>query len=141
MSASGKPEGNVLGFDFGLKHIGVAVGQTLTRQARGITTLRAKQGRPQWHEVSRLIDDYQPFCLIVGHPLHMDGGQSDMANLAEAFARQLTQKFAIPVQLADERLTSFAAQDLLEDAKARGLGANDHEVAACLITEQFLSEN
>lgn len=137
-------DGNILAFDFGLRFIGVAVGQTLTGTARGLTTLAAKQGKPQWHQVRTLVDDYQPVCLVVGHPLHMDGERSDMSHLAEQFAARLQEKYKINVILQDERLTSFSAERELSNARASGHGGRgktDHEVAACMIAEQYLTNS
>ena len=134
-------QGNVLAFDYGLRHIGVAVGQTLTGQARGVATLRAKQGKVRWQEIEQLIEEYSPLCVVVGFPLNMDGSTSDMSSLAEQFAQQFTRRYALPSYMQDERLTSYVAQDMLADARALGLGKNDHEIAACLIAQQYLNES
>lgn len=134
-------QGNVLAFDYGLRHIGVAVAQTLTRQARGVTTLSAKQGKVRWREVNVLVEDFKPYCVVVGLPLNMDGTTSELTSLARAFAQQLGRRFDLPAHMQDERLTSVEAQHMMADAKALGLGATDHELAACLIAEQFLNEN
>ena len=134
----------VMAFDFGLRYIGVAIGQPLTRQARGLATLMAKQGKPSWHELKALIEEYAPGCLIVGEPLHMDGESSQMSMAAQQFATILAKRYKIETVLTDERLTSRAAADLLEDAQALGTAKTIHEISACLIAEQYLrsvSEN
>lgn len=63
----------LLGFDFGMKRIGVAVGQTVTKTARPLTVIQAAQGIPQWDALSKLIKTWQPDALVVGIPLNMDG--------------------------------------------------------------------
>ena len=65
-------DGYVLGIDFGLKHMGIAVGQTVTRTASGLTTLQARNGKPNWSEIDQLVVQYRPIALVVGLPLNMD---------------------------------------------------------------------
>ena len=124
--------GCVLAFDFGLKHIGVAVGQTVTAGASPLTTLHARDGRPDWAQVDALIDEWRPIRLLVGLPLNMDDTESGMCQRARRFADDLAKRAAVPVTLVDERLTSFAVRDV-----ARGDGA--HAAAAVLIAESWLN--
>lgn len=100
----------VLGFDYGLRQIGVAVGQGITRQARELCVLKAKDGIPQWQQIAQLLKEWQPDVILVGLPLNMDGTASDMSNRAEKFARRLYGRFQLPVYTHDERLTSFEAK-------------------------------
>ena len=130
----------VLAFDFGLRYIGVAVANSLTGQARGIATVIAKDGKPKWRDITPLVEEYAPDVLVIGNPLHMSGEASDMSALAQGFATQLAQRFGLDVNMQDERLTSRIAQETLADAQALGLGKTDHEVAACLIAEQYLAQ-
>ena len=132
--------GYVIGFDFGLKYIGVALGQSLTGTARGIATLSALEGRPRWADVKKLLGAYQPKTAIVGLPLNMDGSESDMAARARVFAEQLERNTGLTVQVHDERLTSRAAKHEFEQAKALGRADTEHELAACLIVESWLAE-
>ena len=125
--------GYVVGFDFGLKHIGVAVGQTITQTANGQTTISAKNGKPNWLKLDELLQQYRPVALVVGLPLNMDGSESDMSKQATAFAGKLASRIDTPVYLADERLSSWAVKD--DDAS----GADIHARSACLIAETFLS--
>ena len=128
----------VLAFDFGLKYTGVAVGQTITKTAKGATTLRCKDGQPRWHEVATLVERYTPRKLIVGLPLNMDGSDSDMSARAREFAAKLGNRFNLDVDLQDERLTSRSAQDGLTEAIQQGLVKTDHELAAVIIAEDWL---
>ena len=98
----------ILAFDFGLKHIGVAVGQTVTRTASPIDTLAARDGKLAWENVASLIDDWSPTALIVGLPLNMDGTESDMSSRARPFAQRLNELPAVgPV---DHRVAATGAE-------------------------------
>ena len=127
-------DGYVLGIDFGLKHIGIAVGQTVTRTANGLTTLQARNGRPNWSEVDQLVAQYRPIALVVGLPLNMDGSGSDMSERADTFARHVARHTLLPTYLADERLSSWAVKD------NQGLSADIHARSACLIAQAYLSD-
>ena len=122
----------VLAFDFGLRNIGVATGQTITRTASEVTTLRARDGVPDWPSVEALIRQWQPDVLLVGLPLNMDATMSEMAKRATRFAKRLRARAGIAVELVDERLTSFEARGLSNDLDTR------HAVAARLIAESYL---
>lgn len=129
----------VLTFDFGLVATGVAVGQTVTGTARGLTTLGMKNGNPRWREIEKLIDDYAPSLLLVGLPVHMDGEESDMSARARMFAAKLSSRSGLPAQMWDERLTSKAAAEGFEAARESGLVQTDHELAACIIFSDWFA--
>ena len=69
------PSSSVLGFDFGTKRIGVAVGQTITCTANPLATVRASDGRPDWSAINALIDVWTPAAIVVGMPVNMDGSE------------------------------------------------------------------
>ena len=73
----------LLGFDYGTKQIGVAVGQAITGQARELCVLKAQNGVPDWQKVEALIKEWQPDAIVVGLPLNMDGTKSEMSERAE----------------------------------------------------------
>lgn len=134
-----------LGFDYGLRRIGVAVGDTLTRMARPLPTLN-NHHTPDWDAVAKTLDQWRPTACIVGLPLDMDGQHQTITTQAEVFASQLRQRYGVPVFLCDERLSSRAADDEIRSARANGRmkrrsrkGDRDG-VAARLILEQFLCE-
>lgn len=104
----------VLGFDFGMKRIGVAVGQTITQTARPLVILKAIDGVPVWLEVEKLIQDWQADALIVGLPLNMDDSPQPISFCAKRFANKLNAKFKLPVHLVDERLSTRAARQIAE---------------------------
>ncbi|XOV83738.1 MAG: Holliday junction resolvase RuvX [bacterium] len=130
----------VLAFDFGLRHIGVAVGQSLTGSARGAGTLAARQGKPNWRDVDEVIAQYRPHQLLVGHPLNMDNSRNDITEAATRFAARLAAHSGLPTELHDERLTTRMAKSALAEAKAMGQAKTDHELAACLILQSWLNE-
>ena len=99
-----------MAFDFGLRQIGVAVGNCSLFTTQPLTVLRARDGQPQWDSVAQLIGDWQPDLLLVGDPLNMDGSSGDMAARARRFSRRLHGRFGLPVAMADERLTSFSVK-------------------------------
>jgi putative holliday junction resolvase len=124
----------VVGFDFGLKHIGIAVGQSVTRTATPVGVVRARDGRPDWDALEAILLQWRPDVLVVGLPLNMDGSASEMSERAEKFAARLRQRYRLPVEMADERLTSFEARIGGDDP------ADSHAVAARLIAESWLAQ-
>jgi putative Holliday junction resolvase len=102
-----------LGFDFGMKNIGVAVGQELTKTANPLTVIKAREGIPNWDQIKTLIDQWSPQLLVVGLPLNMDGSEQEMTAAARRFGNRLNGRFHIPVDWQDERLTTFEALDQL----------------------------
>lgn len=123
--------GYVLAFDFGLRHIGVASGQTVTGTATPLTTLRARRGKPDWAAVAELVASWRPLCLLVGLPLNMDDSESEMSERARAFAAALERRTGIPCRLVDERLSSRAAREF----------GGEHAAAAALIAETWLNRS
>ncbi|GGK02947.1 Holliday junction resolvase RuvX [Pseudomonas matsuisoli] len=133
----------LLGFDYGTKQIGVAVGQAVTGQARELCVLKAQNGVPDWSRVEALIAEWQPDAVVVGLPLNMDGTRSDMSDRAEKFARRLNGRFNLPAFTHDERLTTFEAKGHRMAQGQRG-GYRDRPVdalAAALLLEGWLEHH
>ncbi len=105
----------LLGFDFGLKHIGVAVGQTLTRTAQPLTSIKAQAGIPRWSDIDQLIKTWRPHALVVGIPYHMNGAEQPLTHAACQFAATLEQHYQLPVHHMDERLSTVEARAQLYD--------------------------
>lgn len=105
----------LLGFDYGLKRIGVAVGQELTGTATALATIRATDGKPDWDTITRLIKQWQPDELIVGLPLNMDGTFHDLSYKAQRFGNQLHGRYNLPAHFMDERLSSLEAERQLKN--------------------------
>jgi putative Holliday junction resolvase len=112
--------GTILAFDFGLRQIGVAVGNSVTGTSQALTTLAARDGTPDWAAVTGLVTEWQPGLLVVGLPLNMDDSESEMSALARRFGRRLEGRYQLPVTWVDERLSSFEAKRQLRDAGHRG---------------------
>lgn len=111
---------SVLAFDFGLVQIGVAVGNTLLRSTQPLAILRAKEGLPDWRAVEQLVREWQPDLLVVGDPLNMDGSASELCERARKFARRLHGRLGLPVEMVDERLTSFEAKQISRERGHKG---------------------
>ena len=128
----------LLAFDYGEKHIGVAVGQTLTGTANPLESIRVTRSHPDWAAISRIVNTWQPDALVVGLPLNMDGTEQTLTRRARRFANQLLGRYRLPMHLVDERLTTREARNRL--ACAGRAGADDHPVAAQIILESWLNE-
>lgn len=131
--------GAVLGFDFGTRKIGVAVGQTVTGTATPLATLPTRDEAPDWAAIGRLVADWQPEALVVGLPLEMNDTEAPVAARARRFARQLEGRYRLPVHLADERLTTREAKRQLGRDGIRSTVPVD-AVAARLILETWLND-
>ena len=132
----------VLGFDFGMRHIGVAVGQCITQTASPVTALKAQDGIPNWDHIRTLIDEWAADGLIVGVPYNMDGSDQPITLAARKFARRLQAHFQLPIYYVDERLTTFAANQLLT-GRGKLAGKTEHadSIAAKIIVESWLAEH
>jgi len=135
-------EGIVLGFDFGTKKIGVAVGQTVTKTANPLGLLRANQGEPVWASVKKIIDEWQPIALVVGIPINMDGTRQRVTHQAEHFVEELKSRFHLPVYGIDERLTTVEARDrIFQEQGYKGLQKTAIDaIAAKIILEAWLQK-
>ncbi|MGH1487348.1 MAG: Holliday junction resolvase RuvX [Cellvibrionaceae bacterium] len=106
-----------LAFDYGLRSIGVAYGQSLTGTARPLQALKAKDGIPDWTIIEALIKEWKPNLLVIGLPLNMDDSESELSKRARKFGNRLHGRFNIKIAFMDERLSSFEAK---QDAKEKG---------------------
>ncbi len=134
----------VIGFDYGKKHTGVAYGQTLTKLATPLTTIKAtKDAKPPFEDIKEIINKWSPEALIVGIPLNMDGSEQDMTILAKKFAKQLKEKFNLPIFEIDERLTTWEAKNNLgihyKGATSKEDQKKVNAEAAAILVEQWLT--
>lgn len=125
-------EGTVLAFDFGLKRIGVAVGNTFLRQAEAISIIHAPTNDGKFADITKLIEQWQPVLCVVGLPMHPDGADNEMTQRCKRFANQLHGRFNIPAVLVDERYSSAVLSN------SRGEFIDDD--AAALILQQYFDE-
>lgn len=110
----------VLAFDFGLKRIGIAGGDTLTRSAAPLATVAHHSHGPDWPAIEREIARYGPGLLLVGAPYNDDGSPGSIAAAADAFAQSLAERTGLAVARVDERYTSTAAHSRLREQRAAG---------------------
>jgi putative Holliday junction resolvase len=135
----------VLGFDFGLKRIGIASGDTLTRTAAPRAGVGVRAGRPDWDAIARHVQALQPRQFVVGAPYNVDGSPGVLAPAARRFAAELGRRFGLPVDMVDERYSSLEAAEALVTRRAQGERrrriSREHidSVAAAVILERWLS--
>lgn len=133
----------VLGFDYGTRRIGIAVGQRVTGSASGIAVVENPGNHPDWAAIERAVADWRPDALVVGLPLDLDGREQPMTAAARGFARSLAKRFALPVLMHDERLTSveasrrFAAARRSGQRRARDAARLDAVAAEVLVESWF----
>ena len=135
----------ILAFDFGLRRIGVAVGQSVTASASPVGVVANGDSGPDFAAIGKLIDEWRPARLVVGMPLHADGQPGDMQAHVETFVKELG-RYGLPVATIDERYTSLEAEQALKQARAsgsRGRISKDaiDSAAAVFIAERFLKEH
>ncbi len=137
-----EPDAIVLAFDFGTRRVGVAIGNTLTRGARALTTLENTVQSSLLDRIAALVEEWHPSQLVVGLPVHADGSPHAMTRRAKRFARELETRFALPVALVDERWTTQSAKDALRNAGRgdRTARAARDETAATIILQAWLDE-
>lgn len=132
----------VLGFDFGTRSIGIAIGQSLTATASPLAAVKAQDGTPNWDSIGKLIAEWQPDYLVVGLPLNMDGSEQDLTQRAKKFANRLHGRFGKTVELQDERLSTTEARARLFDRggfKALTKGQVDSQSAVIILESWFES--
>jgi putative Holliday junction resolvase len=132
----------VLGFDFGMKNIGVAVGQELTYTANPLAVIKAKDGIPNWDDIAKLLQQWKPQLLIVGLPLNMDGSEQEMTAAARRFGNRLNARFKLPIDWQDERLTTFEALDQLgiNNKMQSNTRGDADRISAQLILQSWLNK-
>ncbi len=103
----------VIGFDFGKKYIGVAVGQEMTGSATPLGSVKATDGIPHWDNLAKYLKEWQPDFIVVGLPLNMDGSEQQLTLDAKKFGNRIHGRFGIQVEFQDERLTTADAKEQL----------------------------
>lgn len=138
----------LLGFDFGARRIGVAVGNTLTGSARPLCIVASEPVADRWAAIAAVVAEWQPQRLVVGRPRHPDGAPLPVTSRCERFARQLEGRFELPVELVDENFSSVEARAVRAAASAQAGGPGRDRVphagepvdaeAAAVILRQYL---
>ena len=119
----------IFAFDFGVKRIGVAMGNTMIRQAEPVKVIAAIDNATRFADIQALLDEWKPARLVVGLPMHPDGAEHEMTARARKFANQLHGRFNLPVELVDERYSSAVI------SAKRGEVIDDR--AAAIILQQY----
>jgi putative Holliday junction resolvase len=145
MPESSRPK-IVLAFDFGLRRIGVACGDTVSRTATGLETVPAGPLGPRWELIDSMMRDWQPDMAVVGLPYNVDDSDSKMTGAARGFAAELARRYKIEVVMVDERYSSLEAEARLQTARESGLRrrrvtkSDVDAAAACVILERWFTE-
>lgn len=133
----------IIAFDFGTKSIGTAVGQQITGTARALAVFKAQDGVPNWQQIERLLQQWQPDLVVVGLPLNMDGTEQPLTERARKFANRLHGRFGVQIALHDERLSTVEARShLFERGGFRALDKGSVDCAsAVVILESWLEQH
>lgn len=132
----------IMAFDFGLKNIGIAIGQEITRTASTFYSLKANEGKPRWAELDEIVEDWKPSLFVVGDPLNMDGTRSKIQDLSDRFSDSLNKRYDIEIEKLDERLTSREAKERLESLPIGTKdSSNKHSISAQIILEDWFRSN
>ena len=130
----------IMGFDFGTKKIGVAIGQMVTATATPISIIRVENGIPNWGVLEKLINQWKPERFVVGLPLNMDDSSSNMSRRAIWFSSELENRFGIAVSNVDERLSTFEARQIFKDGATKNRQEDLDDKVAALILESWLRD-
>ena len=133
----------ILAFDFGLRRIGVAVGQDVTASASPLGTVANGESGVDHERITAIIGEWRPSVLVVGMPTHADGSPGAMTDAVDAFVRELAQ-YGLPVRTVDERYSSIEAEQVLKRARQQGsrgrISKEDIDAAAAVfIAERYLA--
>jgi putative pre-16S rRNA nuclease len=132
----------VLSFDYGLRQIGVAVGNCILGTTQPLLVLKARDGVPDWQQITAIVNEWNPDLLVVGDPLNMDGSVSELCMRARKFGRQLHGRLGLEVAMTDERLSSFEAKSQQREAGHKGdyKASPIDSLAAELILQTWLAQ-
>jgi len=135
----------LIGFDYGRKRIGVAVGQEITNTAKGLTTLTTTQAGPDWDAIDNVVKEWRPELIIVGMPSNMDDRPHKLHDEVKAFGNQLAERYNLPVEWIDEKLSSMEAEQQLSTSsktkKRKQDKAQIDKLAAQVILQSYLNTN
>ena len=130
--------GVVMAFDYGLRNIGIAIGQNITKSASTFYAVKAKEGEPDWMKLDSIVKEWEPALFIVGDPFNMDGTKSEFQKKIFQFSTELKNRYKIRLHMMDERLTTKEAKERIQD-KPDGIkdSANKHSISAQIILEDW----
>ena len=130
--------GVVMAFDYGLRNIGIAIGQNITKSASTFYAIKAKEGEPDWIKLDSIVKEWEPTLFIVGDPFNMDGTRSEFQKRISQFSKELKNRYKIRLHMMDERLTTKEATERIKtESSALQESANKHSVSAQIILEDW----
>jgi len=128
----------VMAFDFGIKHIGIAIGQEITKTASTFYSIKALEGQPDWKELDDIIHEWKPDLIVVGDPYNMDGSRSKIQDMSDRFSDALYKRYQIQLEKTDERLSSREANERLQNLDiGTKSSSNKHSISAQVILEDW----
>ncbi|MEL0226907.1 MAG: Holliday junction resolvase RuvX [Gammaproteobacteria bacterium] len=128
----------VMAFDFGIKHIGIAIGQEITKTASTFYSIKALEGQPDWNELDDIIHEWKPDLIVVGDPYNMDGSRSKIQDMSDRFSDALYKRYQIQLEKTDERLSSREANERLQNLDiGTKSSSNKHSISAQVILEDW----
>ena len=132
----------IMAFDFGLKNIGIAIGQEITFTSQTFYSVSANNGEPILDELDKVVTNWKPDLFLVGNPLNMDGTISKIKTKSDKFSNFIEERYNIPVELVDERLSTREALDRISSKNKYLINNSDnrHSVAAQVILEHWFRE-
>ena len=141
-SSHNQREGNIIGFDFGQKRIGIAVGNNISKTAQALITIDSSSNNQKFEVIQKIIEEWQPISIVVGVPFNVDGSEHKVTNLSRKFAKQLEQKYSLPTHLIDERYTSIEANHEIKDKKIdlKKKKLLIDQIAAKIILQSYLDQ-
>ena len=128
----------VMAFDFGLRNIGIAIGQSITKSASTFYAIKAKEGEPDWIKLDSIVKEWEPALFIVGDPFNMDGTRSEFQKRISQFSAELKNRYKIRLHMMDERLTTKEAKERIKN-EVNGIkgSSNKHSISAQIILEDW----
>lgn len=137
----------ILGFDYGSKRIGIATGNTVTKTSQPLVTIVSGSSGPNWQEIERIVNEWNPGLLVVGLPISMEGNETDISRKARKFGASLSGRVTLDVIYVDERLTSTEADQIIKNMtpnrkkiSKKHISMRDN-LAAQLILETYFEDN
>ena len=130
--------GVVMAFDYGLRNIGIAIGQNITKSASTFYAIKAKEGEPDWIKLDSIVKEWEPTLFIVGDPFNMDGTKSEFQKRISRFSAELKNRYKIRLHMMDERLTTKEAKERIKN-EVKGIkgSSNKHSISAQIILEDW----
>tara|TARA_B100000427_G_C15497758_1_gene590568 strand:+ start:371 stop:793 length:423 start_codon:yes stop_codon:yes gene_type:complete len=128
----------VMAFDYGLRNIGIAIGQNITKSASTFYSVKAKKGTPDWIRLDAIVEEWRPDLFIVGDPFNMDGTKSNFQKRISKFSLELKKRYEIRVHMMDERLTTKEAKErIMNQSNGLKRSIDEHSISAQIILEDW----